>query len=376
MELVLSLLQQMSMYLIIAYFITKTPLFMPLMTSKLKLKDNLICYVLFSIFCILGSYLGLHINDAIANTRAIGAVLGGLIGGPLVGFFVGLTGGIHRYTLGGFTDLACAISTTLEGLLGGLMHYYFIKNNKQEQIFNPIKVFLITLTAELMQMLILLIFSHPFSESWVLVKQIFAPMLIANSVGAAFFISIINDRKTSYERYSASFSNRALRIAARTVGIVYEETGVAAVALTDQDKIMAFIGLGHDHHKAGFPISSTHTKKAIRERHIIYTGGREGGYKCAISHHCPLGSALVIPLTDADNHVIGTIKLYEPKRKIFSAINYSMGAGIAKLLSAQLLESRYQEQKNLLTQSELKLLQAQINPHLLFMKKRAWRQWH
>lgn len=68
----------------------------------------------------------------------------------------------------------------------------------------------------------------------------------------------------------------------------------------------------------------------------------------------------------ADDHVIGTIKLYEPKRKIFSAINYSMGEGIAKLLSAQLLTERYQEQKVLLTQAELQLLQAQINPHFLF----------
>ncbi len=27
--------------------------------------------------------------------------MGGLFGGPVVGFAVGLTGGIHRYTLGG-----------------------------------------------------------------------------------------------------------------------------------------------------------------------------------------------------------------------------------------------------------------------------------
>ncbi len=44
--------------------------------------------MLFSGFCILGTYFGLHINDAIANTRAIGAVMGGLFGGPVVGFAV------------------------------------------------------------------------------------------------------------------------------------------------------------------------------------------------------------------------------------------------------------------------------------------------
>lgn len=381
MELILSLLQQTSVYLIVAYFLTKTPLFMPLMTSPLNFRNRLFCYILFSIFCILGSYFGLHIQGAIANTRAMGAVLGGLIGGPTVGFAVGLTGGLHRYSLGGFTDLACTISTTAEGIIGGAMHYYYVNKNRQEQIFNPLNAFFITLCAEALQMLILLIFTPSFEQSLTLVEKIAAPMLITNSIGAAFFISILNDRKTIYERYSASFSNRALRIAERSVGIfhlgytpeacqkiaqiIYEETGVAAVALTNRTHVMAFIGIGSDHHKAGFPISSSHTKKAIQQHKLVYTGGKEGAYKCNISKHCPLGSALVIPLM-TDDHVIGTIKLYEAKRKIFSAINYSMGEGIAKLLSAQILTERYQEQKVLLTQAELQLLQAQINPHFLF----------
>lgn len=381
MELILSLLQQTSIYLIVAYFLTKTPLFMPLMTSPLIFRDKLLCYLLFSIFCIMGSYFGLHIEGAIANTRAMGAVLGGLIGGPMVGFAVGLTGGLHRYSLGGFTDLACAISTTAEGLIGGAMHYYYVNKNRQEQIFNPVNAFFITLYAEMLQMLILLIFTPSFEQTLTLIQKIAAPMLITNSIGAAFFISILSDRKTIFERYSASFSNRALRIAERSVGIfhsgytpeacqkvaqiIYEETGVAAVALTDTTHVMAFIGLGSDHHKPNFPISSSHTQKAIQQHKLVYTSGEEGAYKCNISKHCPLGSALVIPLM-ADDHVIGTIKLYEPKRKIFSAINYSMGEGIAKLLSAQLLTERYQEQKVLLTQAELQLLQAQINPHFLF----------
>ena len=89
----------------------------------------------------MGTYFGLTINDAIANTRAIGAVIGGLLfGGPVVGFAVGLTGGMHRYSLGGFTDVACAISTTAEGVIGGLMHLYFVRKDKSDQLFNPLVV--------------------------------------------------------------------------------------------------------------------------------------------------------------------------------------------------------------------------------------------
>lgn len=86
----------------------------------------------------------------------------------------------------------------------------------------------------------------------------------------------------------------------------------------------------------------------------------------AINEKCKLGSALVIPLIGANNEVIGTIKLYEPKLKLFSYINLTLGEGIAKLLSNQILAGRYLQQQTLLTQVELRLLQAQVNPHFLF----------
>ncbi|MGF1761601.1 sensor histidine kinase, partial [Photobacterium sagamiensis] len=76
MELIFSLLQQLSVYLVIAYLLSKTPLFMPITTVSGRLSQRFSCYVLFSLFCILGTYFGLNIEDAIANTRAIGAVMG------------------------------------------------------------------------------------------------------------------------------------------------------------------------------------------------------------------------------------------------------------------------------------------------------------
>ncbi|UGA54273.1 sensor histidine kinase [Vibrio sp. VB16] len=381
MELILSLLQQMCVYLVLAYMLSKTPVFLPLLNISNRLENKLNCYVIFSLFCIMGTYFGLQINDAIANTRAIGAVMGGIFGGPIVGFAVGFTGGIHRYTLGGFTDIACAISTTAEGVIGGVLHSYLIKKNKQEQLFNPSVVFSITLFAEIIQMFILLIVAKPFDQAYTLVSAIAAPMIIANSIGAALFMSILQDRKTIFEKYSATFSRRALNIAERSVGIlnsgfnsknaarivriVYEETNVGAVAITDTNKILAFVGIGDDHHKPDTPISSQCTLDAIEKNDIIYLNGKDNPYQCSISENCKLGSALIIPLRAGDK-VVGTIKLYEPKRKLFSTINMSMAEGIAQLLSSQILYGDYQQQQMLLSQSEIKLLHAQVNPHFLF----------
>ncbi|ORT48372.1 histidine kinase [Vibrio sp. qd031] len=381
MELIFSLLQQMCVYLMVAYTLSKTPIIIPLLNNSTHIKHKATCYLLFSAFCILGTYFGLQIDDAIANTRAIGAVLGGIFGGPIVGFLVGLTGGIHRYFLGGFTDVACAVSTTAEGLIGGFVHLYYVRRERAEALFNPMVVFVITLVAEVVQMLIILAIARPFDQALSLVQAIAAPMIIANSVGAAVFVSILQDRKIIVEKFSATFSRKSLNIAEKTVGIlsqgltsesadkiariVYQETRVGSVAITDTKQILAFVGIGEDHHKPSTLISSQYTRDAINNNSIIYLDGSEKPYQCSISDTCKLGSALVIPLRRGEE-VIGTIKLYEPRRKLFSSIHMSMAEGIAELLSTQLLYMDYQQKQMLLSQSEIKLLQAQVNPHFLF----------
>ncbi|HHQ4669624.1 sensor histidine kinase [Aeromonas veronii] len=381
MQLVLSLLQQMSVSLVIAYLFSKSPLLRPLANYSVRLPHKILIYIIFSSFCILGTYVGLDIDDAIANTRAVGAVLGGLLGGPLVGFLVGLTGGLHRYTLGGFTDLACAISTTCEGLLGGIVHWRLMRAGRTDALFQPRIAFFTTLYAEIMQMVIILLVATPFDKSLLLVRTIATPMILANSCGAALFISMIRDQQRMYEKFSRVFSAKALNIANRTVGImsqgftpeasnkiariIQEETGVGAVAITDTEQILAFIGTGEDHHLPGTPIASAITMRAIAQNQVLFADGNSQPYRCSLSPACQLGSVLVIPL-QGDKGVIGTIKLYEPKKRLFLKINHTLGEGIANLLSQQLLAGRLEQHQRLLVQSELKLIQAQINPHFLF----------
>ena len=108
----------------------------------------MLIYLIFSSFCHPGyPCKGLDIDDAIANTRAVGAVAGrSLLGGPLVGFLVGLTGGLHRFIPGGSPITACAISTTCEGLLG-LVHWRLMRAGKMDALFEPRITFFTTLYA-------------------------------------------------------------------------------------------------------------------------------------------------------------------------------------------------------------------------------------
>lgn len=378
---IFALLQQMSVFLVIAYLFTKSPFFKTFHIHTITWQQFGLLYCVFTVFSILGTYFGLPINDAIANTRAIGAVLAGVIGGPLLGGAVGFTAGLHRYTLGGFTAFSCGLSTTMEGLIGGMVHIYLVRRYQQHRLLSPWVAFFTTLVAEVTQMALILGFAKPFDEALALVRIIALPMMLANATGAAIFVSIIRDQRKMYDELSVTFSSKALKMAEKTIpilsrgldmvtarevaSVIREETGVGAVAITDKEHVLAFVGEGDDHHQVGHAISSSETLQAIREDRIIYADGGEKKWKCNRSENCPLGSVLCVPIR-VDNELVGTINLFEPKNKLFLVTNKTLGEGITKLLSDQILYSRYVEQKSLLTRAELKLAQAQVNPHFLF----------
>ena len=145
---------------------------------------------------------------------------------------------------------------------------------------------MVTVFAEAVQMGIILLVSRPYEEAVALVQIIAMPMIVTSSTGAALFMSIIRDQKNMYEKTAVLFSARAFRIAERTLHvlmrgfnsetalemakIVHEETGVGAVAITDTQRVLAFVGSGSDHHLPGSLISSRATRTAIEENRVIF----------------------------------------------------------------------------------------------------------
>ncbi|MCF6323908.1 MAG: histidine kinase [Gammaproteobacteria bacterium] len=393
-EHIIPLLQHVLVFLGLAYLFTKTPVFTALVNNSLTLPDKAIIYLVFSGFCILGtslSELSVQSEDAIANTRAIGAILGGLLGGPVVGFFVGLTGGLYRvWSMTGiddpiiYIDLACATATTYEGLAAGLVHYYLTRKGKTEALFSPRFIWLVALAIGLGQAVIFLLFgwaADDIESAWQLQKEVGLPMLLANPAGVALIMYMIREQKRVCDELSSH--STAWRIANKTAGImltrfsqessqkiaeiIHQETRVGAVAITDRERLLAFTGEGEAHHQPGSLISSQETLKAIDKNRVIFIDGVKKRYQCRIDPACKLGSALIIPLSDeANNEVMGTIKLYDTKQKVFRTINKTLGKRVAQLLSSRILTGRYEHQRELRIEDQYKLLTAQVNPHFLY----------
>jgi two-component system LytT family sensor kinase len=380
MKLAAQLVEALCVFLVIFYLYCRSPAFRPLRPDWPRPRGRVRLYLVFTGIAILGNYLGVPVVDgqAIVNARAVGSVLAGLLGGPVLGFLVGATAGLHRVTaLTGIAALAGAISTTLEGVLAGLVHLTL--KDRPERLMTPWVALATTFVGEVIHMAIVLAISGPQSAD--IVRAIGPPMVIANPIGAALFMLVVLERQRDADRVAAASSARALEVAERTLrlldrgvdrgtagelaAIIKEKTGVAAVGVTDTERVLGWAGMGADHHLPGNPIASPYTRQSIAENAVVFADGVRQSYDCTVSPSCQLASMVIAPL-QVDGAVVGTVQLFEPRDRRFLNMNKSLGEGLAALLSSQLVIARYQEQKSLLVMSELKLAQAQVNPHFLF----------
>jgi LytS/YehU family sensor histidine kinase len=133
-----------------------------------------------------------------------------------------------------------------------------------------------------------------------------------------------------------------------------------AVAITDTTRILAFVGPGADHHRAGDRIVTQATTRALKSgRTTVIRTRRSIG--CHVDD-CALQSAVVAPLRVA-NRVVGTLNVYRtddapPRRTVID--------GMTAILSLHLELAELDRRAQLAADARLDALRAQINPHFLF----------
>lgn len=370
----ISLAERTAVLVVAAFLLTRVKAFRSILHQRATLKENAVMVLIFSCISIFATYNGIWYQDAIANSRVIGAVVAGLLAGPWVGLMTGMIAGVHRYTLGGFTDLACGISTVLEGLLAGLV-YHFRKNR---EITWPIAL-LVGFVSECMQMGIILLVAKPYEQALELVKVICMPMTVINSLGIAIFMIIVELVKNEEDRIGALQAQRTLQVADKTLsylrqGLTRESaekvakeilrtTRVAAVAITDTNSVLAHVGSGSSHHVAGQEIITKATREVLETKELkIAMTKQEIG---CTEQHCSLRSAILVPLM-RKREVAGVLKLYQDRTSKLAAVDLELVRGLGNLISTQLELAELEKQSRLLADAEIKALHAQINPHFLF----------
>lgn len=374
-----NLILNLSMLVIIAQLLTKTTFIKQFMFSyKTDIKSNVALAVIFGLISVLSTYTGTNVNGAIVNTRVIGVMSGGIIGGPIVGMGAAIIGGLHRYffDVGGFTSVACAISTFVEGIMGVLASKYLKRNN-----WRKVDIFLIAALAEVFQMVIILLVAKPYPAALGTVKIIAFPMILFNSLGMVIFISVFNSIFIEQDNESAKRIKLAFDISERCLPflrkgmynkenmdkvtkMILENARDGGVVITDREKILSYqcdvVTLKEDLKEKALPQIA---RLVINDDAVRVA---EGAYENDIFYeHLKKFTIVGAPLHSKGN-VVGVILVFTKKFKISIQTDRDFVDGLAKLFSTQLELAEAQKQRELLQKAEFKALQSQINPHFLF----------
>lgn len=375
-NLFLSLAEHFGLISAVAFILLSTRTLQRMIARDLTVVDQLALMLFFGAFGIFGTYDGDPIQGVIANLRAISMILAGLIGGPVVGTGAGLIAGGHRFLMDihGFSSLPCGLGTFLEGLVAGLVSMR-MKNNA----LNWRVAALLGVVGESVHMGLVLIMSQPYDTALGVVRLIGIPMIILNATGAGLLIEMIRIVARNRERLASIQARKALTIASRTVihlreglneasalataRIIHELTHVAAVAITDTRRLLAYVGIGSDMYRTGQKVCTATTSMVLKNGQPVFASG-----STAVGEEVPhrmFQSAIVVPLKKT-GEVIGALKFYGDRRHPLNPIDFEIASGLAHLFSSQLELQDIQIKAQLLDRAEIKRLQAQINPHFLF----------
>jgi two-component system sensor histidine kinase LytS len=385
------MLERVGILLIVVFLLSRMRSFRQIIHNEHGLKEKMLMIAIFGAFGIISNYTGIEIRNgmilpqvwqtdvsyesALANTRVLGVALGGLLGGPLVGFGVGMIAGLHRLTLGGFTAVACCISTILAGLATGIIGVYLRKSGKN----TPMRAVAIGILMECIQMLVILIFTKPYDAALDLVRIIGIPMVLINGFGTLLFMLIVQSILQEEERTRALQTHKALYIADQTLpyfrqglnahscreaaAVILNWTNAAAIAITNQSQVLAHVGAGSEHHIPLQSLSTQLTKNVLEQGRILKARSREK-IQC-FEPNCPLQAAIVLPLK-VHHKTVGTLKLYFTNPAQMDRVEQELAEGLSKLFSTQLELADAELQGRLLKDAEIKALQAQVHPHFLF----------
>ncbi len=373
-EVFFNLAERLGVIVTLAFFLSRTKLFGNILNQQLNIIQKIGLIIGGGLFGILGTYWGIPIKGAIANSRVIGPAIVGIIGGPYIGLLAGFIAGFHRALLGGFTAVACGISTTVEGLIAGLVAKKF-SDKKFKWYFG----ILTGMSIEMLQMIIILTLAKPFKDALDLVEVIGIPMIVINGIGIGIFLLILENVVEEKKKIGAVFAAKALHIANETLPILREgltvetakkvaeiilnKTDADAVAITDRNSVLSYTGCGN--HKEII-------KKAIEDQEILQT--LEKGDICTVSEKennkgdskgNNLTTAIICPLF-IKNNLIGTLQLFYNRFMQLNEFTTTFVKGLSQLISTQLEIAALEKQTKLLAKAELKALQVQINPHFLF----------
>lgn len=156
------------------------------------------------------------------------------------------------------------------------------------------------------------------------------------------------------------------RVVQSICAMLLPNTAAIAVAITDTETILGYVGYLEAENPQGANIrtQATHDALADGQTRVIYTAEEIGLPKTERKANM-IKAAIIVPLK-VGREIRGTLKFYYRSSRKITETQKSIAQGFGELLSTQMAALEMENQRELATSMELKMLQNQINPHFLF----------
>lgn len=363
----LGVLERAALMLMALFLLTKSRHFQRIFQKQKRHPWELATVsLLFVFFAVFSTYTGIHVEGSLVNVRIIAVMSGGLLFGPAVGIPAGVISGLHRYLIdiNGPTSIPCLISSITAGLLSS---YMFIRCRREHLWLWGIGAGVL---CEILTMLLILVFSPTQQQGAEIVRAIALPM-ITGEICIGLIIQLVQSLENENDRIAGAHAKLALDIANQTLPffrmnsrdslpnvcqIIRKNIGADAVAMTDTEEVLAYVGHNEDDYWRRYKGMSRVTRRAVETDEIILHNE---------INYSDFHSLLIIPLHENGN-VTGTLKMYYcHDHKITDSLR-EMAIGLSQVISTQLEVSRVDKLKRMADKAEFAALQNKINPHFLF----------
>ncbi|MDO2450411.1 sensor histidine kinase [Enterobacter vonholyi] len=366
----LAVFDRAALMLICLFFLIRIRLFRELLhKSAHSPKELLAVTAIFSLFALFSTWSGVPIEGSLVNVRIIAVMSGGILFGPWVGVITGVIAGTHRYLIdiGGVTAVPCFITSIIAGVLSGWISRKIPKKQRWRAGI------VAGMVCETLTMILVVIWAPTTALGLDIVSKIGIPMILG-SVCIGFIVLLVQSVEGEKEASAARQAKLALDIANKTLPlfrhvnaeslrqvceIIRHDIHADAVAITNIDHVLAYVGVGEHNYRDNDDTISPTTRQAINYGKIIIKNNDE-------AHRTPeIHSMLLIPLWEK-GVVTGTLKIYYCHAHQITSTLQEMAIGLSQIISTQLEVSRAEQLREMANKAELRALQSKINPHFLF----------
>ncbi|EIV2969305.1 sensor histidine kinase [Cronobacter sakazakii] len=369
-DMLLAVFDRAALMLICLFFLIRLRLFRELLHKSAHTpKELLAVTAIFSMFALFSTWSGVPVEGSLVNVRIIAVMSGGILFGPWVGIITCVIAGLHRYLIdiGGITAIPCFITSIVAGVISGFISRRVPKaQHWRAGILGG-------MLCETLTMILVVVWAPTTALGLDIVSKIGVPMILG-TVSIGFIVLLVRSVEGEKEASAARQAKLALDIANKTLplfrhvnseslrqvcDIIRRDINADAVAITNTEKVQAYVGVGEHNYQDNSDALSPTTQQALRYGKIIIKNNDE-------AHRTPeIHSMLVIPLWEK-GVVTGTLKIYYCHAHQITSSLQEMAIGLSQIISTQLEVSRAEQLREMANKAELRALQSKINPHFLF----------